>query len=374
MIFTSHQSPGIVKKSVTARVLDSNSEERLLLEQVVEAFQASTGLQLELLPSPSAGDDGTAWRLALTAEQGVPPRLYRPLVRSIDRPEALGAVKAELQESREPAVLVAPKLTGVLAQHGRSMDLPFLDGQGNAYLKDQGLLIMVMGQRHAAAQKASKARRVTGRAGTATGLQLVFALLSDPALAKATSQVLHQVAGVALGSVPAVLGDLEQRGQLVRLGWGKGWQVRDWRQLLDEWAKQYPLVLRPKLRSFRFRSPGQGHWWQEVDPQAYGGQWGGEVAAAQLGTVLRPEQSLLYLQPEAMRLGLAQLIKTQGLRSDPEGDVEVVEAFWRNESLGLSGPCVPVPLVIADLQASLDARNIDAAVELRENWIRDVAA
>ena len=77
------------------------------------------------------------------------------------------------------------------------------------------------------------------------------------------------------------------------------------------------------------------------------------MAAAQLGTVLKPQQSLLYLQPEAMRLGLAQLIRTQGLRSDPEGDVEVVEAFWSNERLGLSGATVPVPLVIADLLASL---------------------
>jgi hypothetical protein len=346
----------------------------MALERVVEAFHTSTGLQLELLPRPPAGRAGAAWMLALTVEEGVPPRLYRPLLHSVDRPEALGAIKAELQESLEPAVLVAPKLTAGLAKQGRAMDIPFLDGQGNAYLKDQGLLIMVMGQRQVAAAMGGKARRVAGRAGTATGLQLVFALLSDPALATATSQVLHQAAGVSLGSVPAVLGDLEQRGLLVRIGWGKGWQVRDWRQLLDEWARQYPLVLRPKLRSLRFRSPGQGLWWQGVDPEVYGGQWGGEIAAAQLGTVLKPQQSLLYLQPEAMRLGLAQLIKTQGLRSDPEGDVEVVEAFWSHERLGVSGPCVPVPLVIADLQASLDARNIEAAAELREGWIRDVAA
>jgi hypothetical protein len=202
----------------------------------------------------------------------------------------------------------------------------------------------------------------------------VFALLSDPALIKATSQVLHQAAGVSLGTVPAVLGDLEQRGLLIRVGWGKGWQVRDWRPLLDEWARQYPLVLRPKLRSFRFRSPGQGQWWQEVNPADYGGQWGGEVAAALLGTVLKPQQSLLYLQPEAMRLGLARLIREQGLRPDPDGrgDVEVVEAFWNNERLGLSGATVPVPLVIADLLASLDSRNIEAALELRESWIRGV--
>ena len=177
-----------------------------------------------------------------------------------------------------------------------------------------------------------------------------------------------------MGTVPAVLGDLEQRGLLVRRGRGQGWQVRDWGQLLDEWAGHYPLRLRPRLRSLRFRSPGQAQWWQQVDPQLFGGQWGGEVAAHQLGTVLKPEKALLYLPLEVMQLGLAHLIKAEGLRHDPAGDVEVVEAFWDPERIGGSGPCVPLPLVIADLQASLDPRNIEAAVELKKIWRRGVEA
>jgi hypothetical protein len=54
--------------------------------------------------------------------------------------------------------------------------------------------------------------------------------------------------------------------------------------------------------------------------------------------------------------------------------VEVVEAFWSNERLVLSGATVPIPLVIADLLASLDSRNIEAALDLRETWIRGVEA
>lgn len=40
--------------------------------------------------------------------------------------------------------------------------------------------------------------------------------------------------------------------------------------------------------------------------------------------------------------------------------------------LGLNRGTVPVPLVIADLQASLDSRNIEAALELRRSWIHGV--
>ena len=372
VFFKFYRSPEIVKKSVKAKAGALAGNERLLLEAVIAAFQASTGLPLELLEDPGGRGSGASERLALTLEPGAPARLYKPLLRRIDRAETLGAIKAELHENPEPGVLVTPKLSAALAQQCRELELPFLDGQGNAYLREPGMVILVTGKRQSKGGRGAAVRRATGRASTATGLKLVFALLSDPGLLKATSPVLREAAGVSLGSVPAVLGDLEQRGLLVRIGWGKGWQVPRWQPLLEEWTMQYPLALRPKLRSFRFRSPGQGQWWKEVNPTEYGGQWGGEVAAALLGTVLKPQLSVLYLQPEAMRLGLAQLIRSQGLRSDPEGDVEVVEAFWSEERLGLSGATVPIPLVIADLQASLDSRNIEAALELRGSWIHRV--
>jgi hypothetical protein len=365
-------SAAIVKKSARTRGGELASDERRLLEAVVAAFQASTGLALELLEEPGGKVSEASWRLALRLEPGAPARLYKPLLRRIDRTESLGAIKGELRESKDSGVLVTPKLSGALAQQCRALEVPYLDGQGNAYLREPGVLILVTGQRRSQPGQAASVRRATGRASTATGLKLVFALLSNPGLLKGTSPALREAAGVSLGSVPAVLGDLEQRGLLIRIGWGKGWQVPRWQPLLEEWSTQYPLALRPKLRSFRFRSPGQGQWWKKVNPADYGGQWGGEVAAALLGTVLKPQQTQLYLQPEAMRLGLAQLIRSQGLRSDPEGDVEVVEAFWSNERLGLSGATVPIPLVISDLLASLDSRNIEAALELRGSWIRGV--
>lgn len=362
---------GFVKKSDAAVDLSRAWQERLLV-QAVERFQGATGLAAELLPDPYGTVANGPGRLAITTAEGQPPRLYRPLLRKVEQAEALGALKAEISACDEPALLVAPRMKEPLARQCRELELPFLDGQGNAFLKEKDLLIVVSGQRQAAAKAAGQRSAVSGKAAMASGARLVFALLSQPALITGTSKTLQAASGVALGSVPAVLGDLEQQGLLRRLGWGKGCAVPSWGLLLNRWAADYPRILRPKLRSLRFRSPGQGLWWKQVDPQVFGGQWGGEVAASQLGSVLVPERSVLYLQPEAMRLGLAQLVKTQGLRSDPEGDVEVVEAFWGNERLGLAGPTVPIPLVIADLLASLDPRNIEAARELREIWLRCV--
>ncbi|NDC35597.1 MAG: hypothetical protein EBZ51_09525 [Synechococcaceae bacterium WB9_2_112] len=67
-------------------------------------------------------------------------------------------------------------------------------------------------------------------------------------------------------------------------------------------------------------------------------------------------------------------MQAEGLRSDPTGDVDVLEAFWDPNRIGGGGACVPLPLVIADLQASLDPRNIEAAAELKEIWRRAVEA
>lgn len=363
-----------MKKPVAAAQLAKAQAQSWLLQRAVEAFRASTGLQLKEQPAPVGTSQEQGWQLVLEAPTGTGPRVYRALVRTIDGPEALGALAAELRQSRDPGVLVLSRASAPVVQQCRAMGLPFIDAQGNAYLQERDLLILVAGQKQRTEQESTGPQGASGRATTPTGLKLVFALLSQPALAKATTQALQQASGVSMGSIPAVLGDLEQRGVLVRLGWGRGLQVRDWSRLLDEWALHYAVRLRPRLRSMRFRSPGQGLWWQGLDPQVYGGQWGAEVAAAQQGTVLKPERALLYLQPEAMRLGLAQLIQSQGLRRDPAGDVEVVEAFWQNERLGSGGPCVPIPLVIADLQASLDSRNVEAAVELKEIWLRGLEA
>ncbi len=153
-----------MKKPVKARAGTLASDERLLLDEVVAAFQASTGLPLALVKDPGGRSKGAGWRLALTPEPGAPERLYRPLLRQIYRAETLGAIKAELQEGSAPGVVVTPRLSAALARQCRAMDVPFLDGQGNAYLREPGVLILVMGQRQSQPGQGGAVRRAGGRA------------------------------------------------------------------------------------------------------------------------------------------------------------------------------------------------------------------
>jgi hypothetical protein len=56
--FGIRRSPEIVKKSVKARAGALASDERLLLDEVVAAFQASTGLPLALVKDPGGRGQG----------------------------------------------------------------------------------------------------------------------------------------------------------------------------------------------------------------------------------------------------------------------------------------------------------------------------
>jgi hypothetical protein len=359
-----------LKKDLNAREVSDSAGDPELIAQAVEAFARSTGLQLQVLAGEPESAGPSPWIMEIVAGETKPARRYRTLVRRIDRREALGAVKAQLAQEEGKALLVTDRLSSALAHHCRTIDLPFIDSAGNGYLCDDGLLVFVCGERQPK-EIGSKADRPTGRAATATGLKLVFALFCKPELLSATSPEIAAAAGIAQGSVAAGLKDLERRGHLVDLGWGKGWTLRSRRQLLDVWLQEFPVRLRPKLRSYRFRL-ADTQWWKGGEPEAYGGQWGSEVAAALVGNVLRPEKVLLYLQQGSMVRGLVRLMKEQALKSDPEGDLEVVEAFWSNKALDLTGPYVPEPLVIADLLASLDPRNLEAAAELKERWLHAV--
>jgi hypothetical protein len=341
-----------------------------LIRQATEAFAGNTGLELKVFKRSWSHASASPWMVEVLARELNVVSRDHVLVRRIDRREALGAVKTQLAQEEGKGLLVTEHLSAVLAQHCRRIALPFLDGSGNGYLRDDGLLMFVCGERRSKEQ-GDKRGRPTGRAATATGLKLVFALLCRPELLSANSKKIAAAADISQGSAAAGLEDLEHRGHLVKRGWGKGWSLRSRRRLLEEWLQEYPMRLRPKLTSLRFRL-ADGGWWKQADPEAYGGQWGSEVAAALIAKTLRPEKVVLYLQPDSMQSGLPrllkELVKEQALKSDPEGDLELVEAFWSNEALGLSGPCVPEPLVIADLMASLDPRNLEVAAELKKRW------
>lgn len=323
------------------------TEDADLIARAIAAFAQTSGQAAQV--------DTVAGALQVEVAGQVFPITVR---RGVDRRAALGALAAAVPRP----LLVTEYLSPELSDCCRQLELPFLDSAGNAYVQAEGQFIWISGRPRPVAPK------LAARATTRSGLMVSFGLLCQPALRQASTRTLSEALGISLGSVSAAIRDLEQRGHLMRRGRGQGIYIRSWARLLDEWLLEFPLRLQPHLAQRRFRIPDTD-WWQSVDPQTYGGQWGGEVGAVHYGAPLQPERISLYLAPRTAGIGLARLVREQRLRADPDGILEVITGFWDPVALQLAGAWVPLPLVMADLQASLDPRNLDVMQPLKEAWI-----
>jgi hypothetical protein len=335
-------------------------KEQGVLTRALAAVQAGTGLRATTVfpnadvPLPLASE-----RVAALVEFQMDNRYIRfPVqVKAVERFQGLGMLKAK--PGTQQSLLVAPWISPALAQRCRELDIPFIDTAGNASITTKDVLIFISGN-----PRPPQMSPVIGfRALTPAGLRIVFVLLHNAGMIQATYRQISQAAGVALGVVGPVLADLQARGFLLPTQNGARRLIeRD--ALIDEWVAQYPIRLRPKLQGWRMTAP-KYDWWQAYSLQPQEGCWGGEVAAAKLTGYLKPATVTLYAahKPE-------QLILTNRLRPDTNGEVEILQPFWTDiNSLSSDSNCAPSLVVYADLINSGEARNLETAELIRERYL-----
>jgi hypothetical protein len=329
-----------------------------LLQHAFDALRRTTGLEGRLVTTLATGQHGrSADALVEIVAEGRGHRYVAALQR-VDRFATLGLIKHHLERYDTPGLLVAPHITPEVAERCRELHLPFIDTVGNVYLRAPGLLVFVKGQR---ARREDLPRADTRpRAGTATALRVVFALLCRPELLTAPYREIGRAAGVALGAVSGVFRDLQGRGYIAGGVRESDRRLLEPQRLFEEWVTTYPLKLRPKLHPKRFRA-ATPDWWQRADVTTYGAQWGGEVAADKLTGYLQPETLTLYVRSEKKRENVTQLVATHRLRADPTGETELLDTFWDFPAGSDHPEVVPPMLVYADLVATHDPRNLDVA-------------
>ena len=132
-------------------------------------------------------------------------------------------------------------------------------------------------------------------------------------------------------------------------------KLLDPERLLQEWVAYYPATLRPKLNARRFRGPNLD-WTEKADLRPYGAYWGGEVAAQRLTGYLQAETATIYIQHKP-----TQLVADYRLRADVRGGIEILDVFWNPDQIPHEPDLVPPILAYADLMATADARNLEAA-------------
>jgi hypothetical protein len=283
----------------------------------------------------------------------------------------VGAILAQFRQFDRPGLLITDYVNPQLAEELRRQRVFFVDTAGNLFLQGQGLLIWVVGRRDTQGVQVAREMR---RAFQATGLRVIFALLSNPELIRENYRKLATTAGVALGTVQWVMRDLHEEGYVIREGRTKR-RLVDLAKLLDEWALGYARDLKNRLLLGRFET-GAFDQWRKVELRPYRAVWGGEPAAALITHYLKPQTLTIWVDKVPPRL-LAEM----GLRPAAKGPVEILARFWEPTVIGdpANAPVIehqfeqadvaPPVLVYAELLAIGNARTVETAMKLRNEWI-----
>lgn len=327
--------------------------EQRILKEAEEAFKRTTGLAVEMHPAPVGKDHEVDAVLELSQNR----RRHRFLVevKAVDRFETPALIKARGKTHREPTLLVAPYITREMAERCRQLQLPFIDTAGNVFLEVPGLLVYIVGN-----AKPAKLHHDRFRAVNPAGLQIAFAVACRPALVQATYREIAAQAGVALGTVGPVMKDLEARGYL-QFKRGRDRKILDPERMLEEWVTHYPVTLRPKLHPRRFRADNERLQQLDLPQEAY---WGGEPAAERLTQYLKPAEFTIYA-----REPIAKLVAAGRMRADPMGNVEILDTFWNFDADKAFPDVVPPLLAYADLLATRNGRDAEAARMIYEQRI-----
>ncbi len=341
------------------RRINANEEEEIL-RQAVEAFRKNAPAQTEIgtlvaeqLPDAALRPD----RLLRLAAQGREFLYHAEIKTAITQANRLMLLMGR-ERLQHPLLIVTKYIHPQMAEQLRADGMEFIDAAGNAFLNQPPLYLFVKGNRPPEPPKQGRTKRVFKPAG----LRMIFALLCNPGLENRTFRDIAAVAGVALGTVNWIIRELKDLGFLVVMGKDEYKLIRK-DILLQRWVAAYPEQLKPAQTLGRYR--GENGWWQQKNLNPLKAQWGGEVAAARITNYLNPQIVTIYTTvPE-----LDGLLIENRLRKDADGDVEMIERFWKPEKMPPANEWVHPILVYADLLAMGNQRNIETARMIYEQHI-----
>jgi hypothetical protein len=273
--------------------------------------------------------------------------------------------RAVLSGNQAKPLIVQDYIDEKQAREYRAQNLNFADEAGNAFIAFGNVYVDVRGRR--LSRRAPE--RKNARAGaSAPGVnlfsagrsRLLFVLLTWPYVPRLTIREISALSGVSVGLAQETLKVL-QREEYLSLGPGP--QLLRQRELFEQWVMTYPHQLSPRLVLESFRSSGP----DLHGPLAPGMEVSGESALPEL---LNPSTLTVYVEKFTPRMAVENK-----WRRDEHPNVFLRHKFWTDPSslhIEVSTPAgnlptVPSTLVYADLLASGEPRQREAALMLKEH-------
>lgn len=275
-----------------------------------------------------------------------------------------GLVMSQLEEmkqnSNRPIILIAEYISKKATEELKERGINYIDIAGNAFIKYNDLVVYIEGQK-----KTKKEKTNQSRAFQEAGLKILFHLLYKPEHLQDSYRKIAEKADVSIGSVSNVMGELEELNFLLKTNDKRVLKNTD--VLLERWIVEFNAVLRPRIvrKRMHFVDPDGQRNWKQLNTQSDDGVilWGGEPGGALLTNNLRPEQFVIFTDLE-----LSDLAKQFRLVPAENGEIEVLQKFWKND-LG-NDKTAPALLIYADLINSGFGRNIETAKQILENELR----
>lgn len=325
-----------------------------LLEKALVSFQRSWGdVEFQEITSQEVKDEAYDAILHIVGgdflcfiEPEVTTANYVHIKRKIER----------VQTEQAHVLLLSSYLPPSLYDDLKQAKINFMDSVGNYFIRllDGARMIFQMANSgEKAPEKTPKSYPLFKEAG----LKVVFYLLQDIERVNKPFRSIQSGSGVSIGTVKNVMDELRARGFLLTTKRGR--RLKNTKQLLNAWAENYALVLKPKLllQNFAFRSPWEREEWRTIS-LPHGMWWGGECAAAEKQGYLLPGEFTIYSEVLP-----AQLLRSGAVLMD-QGEITLYKKFWLGDTM-------PMVLVYADLMTSGDSRNIEAAEKLLSHELTD---
>ena len=216
----------------------------------------------------------------------------------------------------------------------------------------------------------NKEDRLTSRLGyrTDSSLKILFYFVIFKPSLQFTQRELSERLGISLGAVNSALKNLERLGCIKVLANGKK-LLGDFQVVSDRWRYQFLDVERRKLFIGRFSPINESFYsnWKDIDLDKTNSYWGGECAASLVTNYLTPGEFTIYTYENQ----IGELLKNLKIKKDPNGKIEILNAFWPSEINKNDLRTVPDFLIHADLLNSENSRNRETADYIRRKIIND---
>jgi hypothetical protein len=265
------------------------------------------------------------------------------------------------RDNRQPLILFArsvPRKIGrYLGEHG----INYVDQAGNCRFQiGADFMAVIEGQPPIKVPG-------TGRGIATPGYRVLFTILAEPELLNAPVRTLAEAAAVSKTTAAETIARLVTDGLVGPIQGQR--RIMDPKILLDRWVVGYE-TMRPRLIMGRFRT-------QDPDPAALEERlekelgesivwaWGGGSAAMRITKHYRGEETVLHVCDPANDL-------PRRLRALPAIDGSLIIQRTPNKSAfdGVAPRTVHPLLVFAELMASINPRAREAALEIREVYIK----